>query len=276
MKLKMNGGKNKGYTIIEVMIVLAITGVMFILAAVFISGKQDQVAFHQSVTDLNSDITAAINDVTNGFYPTGTADQFNCTGGAGASPPTIVAGTNGQGTNNGCIFLGKVVYLSSDQTNGKAYQIISVAGNAADSAGNPVQDLATAIPTPIIENGSPPYTFDATDYKALESGLYFPSNAVCIGAGSCNTYAFAIFSNLAGSNLNSPTTPGVRPVSLYQLGVPPVTPGKDPNAIRNSIKGTTTIIDKVTICVTNGDKQAYITVGGSGKLTTDITWGPCP
>ncbi|HET7320071.1 MAG TPA: prepilin-type N-terminal cleavage/methylation domain-containing protein [Candidatus Saccharimonadales bacterium] len=274
MKLKMNGGKNKGYTIIEVMIVLAITGVMFLLAAVFISGKQDEVAFRQSVTDLNTDIQAAINDVTNGFYPTGSGDQFNCSAGAGGSQPTIVAGTNGQGTNNGCIFLGKVLYFWTDAGGSKGYEIMSVAGNSTDSSGNPVQSLVDAKPTPIITTG-----VDATDYKSLENGLVFPdTNAVKESCSGCNDYAFAIFNNLANNNLNSSSTPGVRAVSLYSMGSPPVTAGKPQTAVQNSVKNISdsNIIDKVTVCVTNGDRQAYITIGGSGKLTTDITWGACP
>ena len=65
----MNGGKRPlGYTIIEVMIVLAVSGVMFIIAASFISGKQESTAFTEGANEFASQLQQTIAEVADGQY----------------------------------------------------------------------------------------------------------------------------------------------------------------------------------------------------------------
>ena len=83
----MLGGKNKqplGYTIIEVMIVLAVSGLMFIIAATFINGKQQRATFTAGVNEMASELQNVIEQVNDGSY----ADvPLNCVS-AGAGFPS--------------------------------------------------------------------------------------------------------------------------------------------------------------------------------------------
>ena len=58
----MLGGRNRhskqpfGYTIVEVMIVLAVSSAMFLIAANFINGKQERTAFSQGSNEMVSQL----------------------------------------------------------------------------------------------------------------------------------------------------------------------------------------------------------------------------
>lgn len=67
-----------GFTIVEVMIFLAVSGIMFLVAANFISGKEAQAEYIQGMNYTAADIRTIINNVANGNYavPSG---GLNCT-----------------------------------------------------------------------------------------------------------------------------------------------------------------------------------------------------
>lgn len=140
----MNGGKRSaGYTIVEVMIVLAVSGLMFVTAANFINGKQQKSAFNSGVNEMASRVQDVIGQVNDGQY---SDVAFGCDV---ISNSVVISGTRSQGKNSQCIFLGKYIYFfqNDDQTK---YQVISLAGKRLDSAtGKPVIDLSNASPTPI-------------------------------------------------------------------------------------------------------------------------------
>ena len=56
----IGGNKPHGYTIVEVLIFLAISSLMFLLAATFISGKQSAVEFKQGMNDINTQIKSVV------------------------------------------------------------------------------------------------------------------------------------------------------------------------------------------------------------------------
>lgn len=121
----MRGGEQKqGYTIVEVMVFLAISGFMFIIAASFVSGRQATAEFKQGMNSINDQTRQVINDVSNGFYPSNS--DFPCH--ANAAGPPLFSGTNAeQGANQGCVFLGKVIQFSLD-ANPSDYAVYSIAG----------------------------------------------------------------------------------------------------------------------------------------------------
>src|SRR5438874_1617208 len=88
--------RSAGFTIVEVMIVLAITGLLFLSAAALISGKQNQAAFDQAIQQLQSQIQQTMNEVSVGYYPN--RNDFVCV--AGGTGPLLSSGSNQQGTNN--------------------------------------------------------------------------------------------------------------------------------------------------------------------------------
>ncbi len=62
--------RQNGYTIIEVLIFLMITGFMFATAVIAVGGTQDEARYSQAVRDFEIQIKDVINDVQNGYYPT--------------------------------------------------------------------------------------------------------------------------------------------------------------------------------------------------------------
>lgn len=139
----MLGGKNKhlslGYTIVEVMIVLAVSGMMFLIAANFINGKQESTAFTQGVNETASRLQGLMEDVSDGHY---SDIPLGCS--VGANSLSFPPGSQGQGTNQDCTFLGKVIHFSLNG-NPSQYEVVSI---AAAREANPTPDLTSAIYQP--------------------------------------------------------------------------------------------------------------------------------
>lgn len=162
--------KNKGYTIIEVMIFLAVSGFMFVIAATAISGKQSSAEFKQSLNDLNTQVQQVVNDVANGFYPSG--GNFTCTVQPSGNP-RIVPGSAGQGTNEGCVFLGKAMQFQVGGDN-TAYDVYSLAGRQYDGTQSnqiPVEQFGDSQPVAIYDLRNNPPQFDLTDKNTVQWGL---------------------------------------------------------------------------------------------------------
>lgn len=136
----MKGGKSplkqkaqqKGYTIVEVMIVLAVSGVMFVVAATFINGRQARTSFTSGVNEMTSRIQATIDQSTDGRF---TDIKLKCdvTGGAvDAYIASAADNSKGQGTNAPCVFMGKALKLRSgtyaNDTSKYKYEVLILAG----------------------------------------------------------------------------------------------------------------------------------------------------
>lgn len=115
----------RGFTVIEVLIVLAVTGALFTSAALLISGRQRQTQFNQSIRQIQSQIQQAINEVAIGYYSD--ANSFRCTATA-TGPSLTAAGSTDQGTNSGCIFLGKALQFRVAGSDPEQFATYTVAG----------------------------------------------------------------------------------------------------------------------------------------------------
>ena len=279
----MNGGKNKkpqsgGYTIIEVMLFLAISGFMFVMAAIFINGKQAHAEFKQGVYDANTQIRTVMNDVTNGFYPS--AGGFACSAGS-SGIPNITAGSTAQGNNQGCMFMGKVIEFgvrnSGNASDGwTGYRIYSVAGRqyASGNAGQPPASFAEAQPVAINIAG-------ITDNKSLQWGLAITS--ICspapVAPSKCTNSspgAIGFFGAFGNFNVGSGTLQsGAQEVNIALI---PGSKLNDPDEIGNiqslASSGSMLSNPNILLCFQNGKGQkAGITIGGpSGQqIDSEIT-----
>jgi prepilin-type N-terminal cleavage/methylation domain-containing protein len=99
------GNLSLGYTLVEVMIVLAVTGVLFTSAVVMVQGQTSKTQFSQSINDLDTQIRDTINDVGAGTFPD--VGGYSCS--AGPSGLTFSTTSSPQGTNTDCTFMGKVI-----------------------------------------------------------------------------------------------------------------------------------------------------------------------
>jgi type II secretory pathway pseudopilin PulG len=100
-----------GYTILEVMIFLATTGVLFASAAVAVGGSQRQAQYSQAVRDFETQIKDVANDAANGFYPAYERGRCRVNGATGKIDFDLsVLGSPGSSTD--CINIGKTLMFN--------------------------------------------------------------------------------------------------------------------------------------------------------------------
>ena len=247
--------RSAGYTILEAMIFLAVSGALFALVIPSYSSRQDKVRFTQGVRDLDSKINDVINDVSNGYYPN--ADS-PCV--ATPSGPSFSGAVTEQGTRKDCIFVGKVIHLDKTDTQKPAMDIFSTVGLREVSPGTRVTTVAQAKPKTATDAG-----YDISERYEL---VWAPNldfvrvvNSSPIDVGSV-----AIFTDLAQTTTTKkPDIIGVRGSSTTDTRANAIT------NINNTTNLTTGYInpDKgIIICLsdTGSAQQAAILIGGRAGI----------
>lgn len=173
----MKGGA--GFTIVETLIVLAVTMMLFLSAVLLVNGRQRNTAFNQSIRAIQGQIEQVMSDVSSGYYASDGRLQCTETGG---NLILSTSGTESQGTNKDCVFMGKVLQFGVRNTDPQKYNVFTLVG-ARESAGtNGVFDLADASARVIARTPSDPASVpNAFDSPILQYGLtlhraYYPSN----------------------------------------------------------------------------------------------------
>jgi hypothetical protein len=116
----MNTLKTKGFTVIETMIFLAVSGFIFISVALMISGQLDRYQSRDAVNQVESVMRGVLNDVSNGYFPLVGKKVVSCVAVPGGRPTVNIeaVGTGeNRGTQNadvvtgnaGCILAGKSI-----------------------------------------------------------------------------------------------------------------------------------------------------------------------
>ena len=100
-----------GFTIVETMIVMAVTGIMFISVVLLINGKQQRAQFQFAVKDVQTQIRQIMTETMAGYNQLGnnTCSSF------GGKPKLATGTTDTLGTNASCVFLGKTIIFSQDK-----------------------------------------------------------------------------------------------------------------------------------------------------------------
>jgi hypothetical protein len=210
------------------MIVLAISGFMFVIAMTFISGKQAKTSFYTGVYEMSDSINSVINQVKSGQYSDA---NFSCTS-SGSGVSISSSGSDTQGTNGGCTFVGKYIKVGDGSTK---YSIYSLAGKRQDAVVTDNNEyLASLSPTPIISTtGSP--ALDLTVTKNIPQSL-----------SSAGGASFGFVQNSDSSGLLLVTT-----ISTLGAG--------------STLSLGTPLGDKSVLCLTDGSRYASIIVGAAGN-----------
>lgn len=273
-------GESKGYTVLEVMIFLAVSGFMFLIAASFISGKQASAEFRQGMAEMNSQLQQIINDVGNGFYPT--SGNFPCSAPNVAGTQLIFTGTGAeQGAKQGCVFMGKVIQFgtnSSDQPDNTAYTVFTIAGRQykSDPTSSAPQSFQEAQPAgvdqesmveqKVLQWGARIYSMFTNDDPTQQVrgiGFFGSFDGGSLDPGSQTTLGLAIPNSTFGQTKQDTLA------DIKALSTSGVTPTASPN---------------VTICFLGGnDHYGRITIGGNGQglvtnmqISGKIPSGKCP
>ena len=172
--------KSSGFTIIELLVVIASTGILLAIAFAFIGNQVNQTGFQTGTRSFQTQLQTILNQVTSGSYTF--PNNVSCSGNSNNptnGSPSISTSPTTQGSNNGCIFLGKSIYIGNDTispytTNTAKFTAFSIAGNqcstyisgsAPPCASNP-STLFLAYPTYVMIP-------DAEDNYNVEGGLRF-------------------------------------------------------------------------------------------------------
>lgn len=112
------GGKlsSKGYTIVETMIVLAVTTAMFSAIMITFSGRQAKVEFAQSVKDYEATLQNLISEVNKGYYQAYENRPCSIVSNNPYIDTGVPAGGSTTGTGGECVFLGKTIIISPDDS----------------------------------------------------------------------------------------------------------------------------------------------------------------
>lgn len=240
----MKGGKTPlGYTIVEVMIVLAISGVMFLIAATFVNGRQEQASFTAGVHQMTANVQDVIEQVTDGQY---SDIPLNCT--YSSSGTTFPPGNSpGQGANSQCVFLGKMLYFTRPLPS-SAYEVVSLAGGRDDTSGNPITDLSSA--EPAIIN-------DLTTNQVTPQSLNVDN--ITVNGGGTTTPAIGFFQSQGSVAAGGSLANGAQSAGLYYYSGSAT---DFPNLTFNGSDVQTA--QSADICLTDGTRYAEITLGVSG------------
>ncbi len=212
-----------GYTMIEVMIVLAVSTVLVVISLTFLSGADGRNGFSIAMRDVQSKFQDWINDVTSGFPgdtsgKTGLSD-IECTN---TGNKVMLKRTGGAVSESpGCIFLGKAVQITPQNlphTSGQENHIYaySIFGLRDDSSGALVQDIITSKPTPAVGfvglgsvcgGGCPDMTEDYTlghgaYVKSVSSTKIDATTGSAVSGGSSRLAGFYLTFNQLSANSN--------------------------------------------------------------------------
>ena len=149
--------RHSGYTIIEVMIFLVVTGTLLISAMAIFNGRQVRTEYVQSIRETDQRIQTVINEVATGYFPE--RDNFSCTA---TATQTQISPLNPerQGGNEDCVFLGKVIQFGVDGDK-REYAVHTVAGSRLEYGTNQIattlDETHPAIVSQVTETFRVPY-----------------------------------------------------------------------------------------------------------------------
>ncbi len=259
----------QGFTIVETLIVLAVTGSLFVMAALTINGRQNKTDFQVGVRGLKQQIQQIVNETVSGYYPNNT--DFSCQAGAGNNVKITDSSSNTQGSNSECVFGGKALALSVQ--NPTKYTVYSMAGRRLDSSNADVSDASKAWLTVIQKS---------TIVSNINNGLeYVGANVDGTGFTSDEGVAVAFLSGFAGSGTSQQA--GVQQLNLHNFSRPwPANTQSDSDAARSWLdtEATTSaaypkVSKGIGLCFKSGgtDQSGLITITNGLEVTLDIKNG---
>lgn len=247
-----------GYTIVEVMVFLTVTSLLFVMIAVTFAGQRGRTQFTTAARDVESRLQDLTNDVSTGFYP---ASNFRCTESGGRPSIAATATPPPQGTNVACIFLGRVVQFRAGG-NANRYDVYTVVG-LRQSGG---QDVAN------YDEARPETSSVLREDFRLPAGIEVASVRVNNPTRIVDSVGF--FSTL-GSQGGAGTAQESGSLSVNVL--PLESGGNMINAVRGIsqayLSGNQNPAGGIAICLNSGtsSQHAILTLGGSGRqLSTDL------
>jgi hypothetical protein len=261
----------KGYTLVEVMIFLAVSTALFVSATSLIGGRQRSIKFSEAMRDLESKIQSIVGEVSNGYYP-------NFAGLKCVLGPSGVSfsdgGTNAAiGQNQDCILLGKVIQFAPDAKYDKL-NVYTVAGYSksffdSTSIAIPVQSLDESQPRVVINDG-------VTQTFTIPGGVELKS--VISGSGAVGFYTALSGGDLSSIDTGADSETALRLNSGAQttqsVAIKNIVRGGSASSVINKVETSTdTSADsliKLCFVSSEGGQFATIALGGASHGVSTV------
>lgn len=280
----MKRSDSGGFTIVETLIVLTVTGVLFVSLAGVIRGQQAKAQFRSSITDVTTQIQSYISEVSTGYYPKG--GDFRCSASAG-NIILVNNQTSGLGENQACTYLGQALMFGIPGTDPEEYKLQTLIGLRTTFTGGEPKSLREA-DTQVLMAGSQNNL--AADWPRLSTTktLQYGTKVEWMRArsGNTNIAGFAVVASPnqeltfnANDQIESGTiVPIIVPIPNPNGGTPGVSETQGVDLILRSLGTPTvgtllnadTLIGPIDICYSSGttDQSALVTIGSSNSTTS--------
>jgi type II secretory pathway pseudopilin PulG len=240
-----------GYTIVEALIFLAVSGMLAVSALLLVGAQQGKTEFSQSVREMELIVQDVMNDVSTGNFPSPGA--VSCTLARGQ--PQVTVGAGEQGTNSQCILIGRVIQFRPN-TGNSDYRTFSVAG-IKGSIDNLSKNLNEATPRIIQQT-------------ARTTRIPYGIQVLSVTGAGCSPYAIGFFTNFATYSLGALNS-GARNVDVVPFCS--VGGGVDDAPVASAIANAGTVpanpSSGLTICLSDGgSRRGVIVIGGGGQQFT--------
>lgn len=261
-----------GYTVIEVMVVLAVGMATFFAAASLLTGRQGKTEFSQAMHDIQTRVQSIINDVRVSSFPD--ASNYTCEVG-GSGRPNLSGGSSGAGTNTECIFLGKALHL-------------------IPSADPDRMDVYPVLGSRLARSGDPPTTYDSdnntgvnpesiTDISDLIETYTLPFGVTMLSARenttpATETYLMGFYNSLQSSATDDQGSQVL--TTIGYIGFNEANPNQARTAIRGVGSGSWPLAfsKSWTICFESGTstQNAELVVNASfSGVTASVNYTDC-
>lgn len=267
-----------GYTIVEVIIFLAISAFIMAAAMNLIKGKQNQTYFSEKLRDTQSQLNAWINSSSSGFTGADPATQHCEISGV---RPVVKTGSTSNYTP-ACVYLGKAIQFPPNGAKGSTIYSYSVFGVRMNGSELPT-NLNNSSPAPAVGLGGgqgagsidltqpfsllPLYVVSVKSTGAITTshlvGFYGSINTdqqfdSSNGQSDVNAYQY----NFGGSTTPADQSGGAQVINCLRMspscGFTPATPYPDK-------------LNKLDICLSDGNQYAQITITSSSGIGADVT-----
>jgi prepilin-type N-terminal cleavage/methylation domain-containing protein len=273
----------RGYTIVEVLLVLAISSVLFLgVTTIFGSGRKNT-EFSQAIYDIQSKVKQYAVQVSTGNFLETT--QYTCAQSPSSLRATLTLGASAStNSNQDCIYLGKALLPVIGSSDIYVYDVLGLrnAHNGITDTGLYVKNVGEAMPEPAgSRDAGNAFTYLFTDKYTLANGTKILS-AKTNGTPGGILKIYSTFQN------NNTTSRGITAYSntyTYQAGDEQASGFAETNArLRNCIEEVSTCVTATDLTVngwqlciqTDSAHQGILTVKPSSNgLITKVTITSC-
>ena len=262
----MIGGKTplkpQGYTIVEVMIVLAVSSMLFVMAATFINGKQARTSFSTGVNEMTSRIQDTITQVNRGKY---SDVKLKCRIDAGSAKAEVPAPSDPdtpQGANPKCVFVGKFYHFKVEN-NPQKYEVFSLAGIRDKTS---LGDAGVSVISELTDSSNIPRGLEVESVKVDGEVNYGFGFAQGLGTAAADGFGY----ESGSQNITMIATRFTNKLSSNENSF---------SASNKVNAGDLTIAKRAVVCLTDGTRYATITLGDTNNeliANTRLGLNSCP